>query len=145
MRATRLGPALRAFWKVHRLVLRASGGRVGSTVGGMKVLLLETTGRTSGQPRSVSLFYLEEDGRYYVVGSYSGEDRDPAWVKNVRAQPKVSVTIGGRSFPALGRSLEGTERDAMFERFRQADDSYAVYQERTQRRIPVIELRPDGE
>lgn len=143
MRATRLSPSLRAFWKVHRWLLRATGGRMGSRLRGMQVLLLETTGRTTGQPRSVGLFFLEREGRYYVAGSFSGEDRDPAWVKNLLAHPGATVTLGGRTTPVIARPLEGAERVEMFERFVRADGSYADYRDRTTREIPVIELRPE--
>ena len=144
MPAVRLTPLLRAMWKVHRIVLRASGGRLGARLGRMKVLLLETTGHRSGQPRSVGLSHLKEGGRYFVVASYAGEDRDPAWAKNLRAQPRATVTVGGRAFPVVARALEGTEREAMFARFVQVDPGYGEYRERTTREIPVFELRPEG-
>lgn len=144
MRAAKLGPMLRTFWKVHRLVLRVTGGRLGSRLGGMQVPMFETTGRTSGQPRSVGLFYLEGDGPYFIAGSYSGEDRDPAWVKNLRAQPKAIATVRGRAVPVVARELEGAERQAIFERFVQAEDSYRVYRDGTSREIPVVELRPEA-
>ena len=144
MPAVRLTPRLRLVWKVHRFLLRATRGRVGSRVGSMKVLLLETTGNKSGQPRSVGLSHLERDGRYFVAASYAGEDRDPAWAKNLRAQPKASVTVAGRSFPVVARQLEGGEREAMFARFVEANSAYGEYTQRTAREIPVFELRPDG-
>ena len=144
MPAVRLNPMIRAMWKLHRFVLRVSGGRVGSRMGSMKVLLLETTGHTSGLPRTVGLSYLEADGRYYVTASYAGEDRDPAWARNLRAQPRATVTVGGRSAPVVARALEGAEREAMFDRFVQADAAYAEYRQRTTREIPVFELRPEG-
>ena len=131
-------------WKIHRFLLRATRGRVGSRLGGMNVLLLETTGNKSGQLRSVGLFHLEQDGRYFVVASYAGEDRDPAWAKNLRAEPKATVTVAGRSFPVIARILEGDEREAMFGRFVEADPAYGEYTERTTREIPVFELRPEG-
>ena len=144
MPAVRLNPTLRAMWKLHRLVLRVSGGRVGSRIGSMKVLLLETIGHRSGQPRSVGLSHLEADGRYFVVASYAGEDRDPAWARNLRAQPHARVTIAGRSFPVVARLLEGDEREAMFGRFVEADPAYGEYRERTTREIPVFQLRPES-
>jgi deazaflavin-dependent oxidoreductase (nitroreductase family) len=113
-------------------------------MGSMKVLLLETTGRKSGQPRSVGLSHLEQDGRYFVVASYAGEDRDPAWAKNLRAQPRARVAIGGRSFSVVAQVLEGQERDAMFDRFVEADAAYGEYGARTTPEIPVFELRPEG-
>ncbi len=144
MPAVRLNSTLRAIWKIHRFLLRATGGRIGSRVGGMQVLLLETTGNKSGQPRTVGLSHLEQDGRYFVVASYAGEDRDPAWAKNLRAEPRATVTIAGRSFPVIARILEGDEREAMFRRFVEADSAYGEYTERTTREIPVFELRPEG-
>jgi deazaflavin-dependent oxidoreductase (nitroreductase family) len=113
-------------------------------MGSMKVLLLETTGHKSGQPRTVGLSHLEADGRYYVMASYAGEDRDPAWAKNLQVQPRATVTIGGRSIPVVARVLEGAEREAVFDRFVEADAAYGEYRERTTREIPVFELRPEG-
>jgi deazaflavin-dependent oxidoreductase (nitroreductase family) len=131
-------------WKVHRVLLRASRGRFASRLGNLKVLLLETTGNKTGQPRSVGLSYLEREGRYFVVASYAGEDRDPAWAKNLLAQPRATVTIAGRSFSVMARRLDGEERAATFARFVEADASYGEYVERTSREIPVFELRPEG-
>jgi deazaflavin-dependent oxidoreductase (nitroreductase family) len=144
MPAVRLNPMLRVMWKVHRVVLRVSGGRVGSRMGSMEVLLLETTGHKTGQPRTVGLSHLRFDGRYFVMASYAGEDRDPAWAKNLRAHPRATVSIGGRSTSVIARELEGLEREAMFERFVEADAAYGEYRERTTREIPVFELRPEG-
>jgi deazaflavin-dependent oxidoreductase (nitroreductase family) len=144
MPAVRLNARIRAMWKIHRFVLRATRGHVGSRVGNLKVLLLETTGHKSGQRRTVGLSHIERDGRYFVVASYAGEDRDPAWAKNLRAQPKATVTVAGRSFPVAARILEGEERDAVFDRFVGADAAYGEYTQRTEREIPVFELRPDG-
>jgi deazaflavin-dependent oxidoreductase (nitroreductase family) len=144
MPAVRLNPRLRAMWRVHRFVLRATRGRLGGRLGDLKLLLLETTGNKSGRLRSVALSHLERGGRYFVVASYAGEDRDPAWAKNLRAQPKARVTVAGRSFPVVARILDGEERDAMFGRFVEADAAYGEYSERTAREIPVFELRPEG-
>ncbi len=110
----------------------------------MSVLLLETTGNKSGRPRSVGLFHLERDARYFVVASYAGEDRDPAWAKNLRAEAKATVTIAEQSLPIVARILEGDERQAMFRRFVEADPAYGEYTERTTRQSPVFELRPEG-
>jgi deazaflavin-dependent oxidoreductase (nitroreductase family) len=129
-------------WKLHRLVLRASRGRLGSSLGSMRVLLLETTGRTSGRPRSVGLSHVADDGRFYVVASYAGEDRDPAWALNLRAIPEGTVTVDGRAVRVLARELEGAERDVVFDRFVRLDTAYGEYRDRTTRRIPVFELSP---
>ena len=145
MPAVRLSPRLRVMWKVHRFLLRASGGRLGSRLGNLKVLLLETTGNKSGQPRSVGLSHLEQDGRYFVVASYAGEDRDPAWAKNLRAQPKATVTVAGRSFPVVARQLEGEERRGDVRPVRGGGRRLrASTSNERSREIPVFELRPEG-
>ena len=144
MRAVRNTPVLRAMWRFHRALLRISGGRVGKTLGPMRVLLLETTGRKSGEPRRVGLSCVEDGGRYYVAGSFAGEDRDPDWALNLRAKPMATITIDGRTTPVRARALAGEERAAMFERFVQGDASYGEYRERTDREIPVFELAPEA-
>jgi deazaflavin-dependent oxidoreductase (nitroreductase family) len=121
-----------------------SSGKMGSTNGRFAVLLLTTTGRTSGQPRRVALNTIEENGRWHVAGSFAGQPRDPAWVLNLRADPHATVSVRGLEASVVARWLEGEERDAMFERFVALDDGYAVYRERTDRVIPVVELRADG-
>lgn len=144
MQVVHLSPRIRAMWKVHRVLLRASRGRFASRLGNLKVLLLETTGNKSGQPRSVGLSYPEQDGRCFIVASYAGQDRDPAWAKNLLVQPRATVTAAGRSLPVMARRLDGEERAAMFARSVEADASYGEYVERTSREIPVFELRTEG-
>ena len=111
-------------------------------MGEFPVLLLETIGHTSGLRRSVGLSHLEDGGRYYVVASYAGEDRDPAWARNLRAHPEATITVRGRAIPVTSSELEGAEREAMFGRFVERDASYDGYRRRTSREIPVFELRP---
>jgi hypothetical protein len=64
--------------------------------------------------------------------------------QDLRAQPKATVTVAGRSFPVVAWQLEGEERDAMIARFVEADAAYGEYVERTSREIPVFELRREG-
>jgi deazaflavin-dependent oxidoreductase (nitroreductase family) len=79
-------------WRVHRFAYRVSGGRLGTAFNGMPVLLLTTTGRRSGEPRSVALTYFK-DGDRMAVGSNAGEDRHPAWWLNLREHPEATVQI----------------------------------------------------
>jgi deazaflavin-dependent oxidoreductase (nitroreductase family) len=111
-------------------------------MGRFPVLLLTTTRRTSGEPRDVGLSDADEDGRYYVVGSYAGEDRDPAWARNLAANPSATVSVGGQRLPAIGCVLDEPERSRILDRFVELDSAYAEYRERTERTIPVIELTP---
>ena len=145
MAAVRRGPALRAFWTIHRLILRASKGRLGQRMGPGKQLLLITVGRKSGEPRPVSLTYLEDGGRWVVVASNAGDDRHPTWWLNLSAEPRARVMVGGQTVPVVARELQEPERSLLYERFvDEIDKGYEEYSNRTTRRIPVVALDPKG-
>lgn len=138
--AVRISPLLRMAWRLHRWLYRLSGGRIGTRVGPWSALLLVTRGRKSGERRTVGLNYLTDDGRLVVVGSYAGEDRHPAWWLNLLADPRAEVQVGAARYPVAARELEGPDRDRMWARVVETDPSYATYQDRTTRRIPVVVL-----
>ena len=143
MAAVRLNLALRAFWAIHRMILRASKGRVGQRMGPGKQLLLITVGRRSGEPRPVALTYLEDEGRWVVVASNVGEDRHPTWWLNLAAEPRAKVMVGGQTVPVVARELEDPERSLLYQRFvDEINESYDQYRNRTTRRIPVVALDP---
>ncbi len=127
---------------VHPLLLRVSGGRVGGRVGGMQVIVLTTTGRTTGRPRVAPLTAIEHHGRTYVVASKGGDDRHPAWYLNLVADARVSVERDGKVTPMVARVLEADERAEMWPVVTRTYRGYAGYQARTAREIPVIELAP---
>lgn len=143
MAAVRRSPALRMFWRIHRRILQASRGRLGQRLGPGKQLLLITVGRKSGDPRPVALTYLEDGGRWIVVASNAGDDRDPTWWLNLAAQPRAEVMIGGRTVPIVAREVPDPERETLYQRFiDDIDRNYAEYRTRTTRRIPVVALEP---
>ena len=87
--------ALKAMNRVHRVLLGASGGRLGWRFSGMPVIELTTTGRKSGQPRTTMLTSpYQEDSTFVVVASRGGDDTNPAWFLNLRDDPKVMVKLG---------------------------------------------------
>jgi F420H(2)-dependent quinone reductase len=134
--------------QVHQWLYEKTGGRVGARLGGLRTLLLRTTGRRTGQPRVSALVYgLDGAGRYLVVGSNGGDDRTPGWVHNVEAQPQVEVQLGREHQPATAEVLR--PGDADYERLwkivndnnRYKDGGrYAHYQTLTERPIPVVVL-----
>jgi deazaflavin-dependent oxidoreductase (nitroreductase family) len=143
MAAVRRSPALRTFWRIHRVILQASKGRLGQRMGPGKQLLLITVGRKSGESRRVALTYLEDGGRWIVVGSNAGDDRDPAWWLNLRVQPAAEIRVGGKRVAIVAREVEEPERSLIYQRFvDDVDPSYGEYLTRTTRRIPVVALNP---
>jgi deazaflavin-dependent oxidoreductase (nitroreductase family) len=68
-----------------------------------KYLYLTTTGRRTGSPREIEIWFTLHGGRYYLVA----EHRERAhWVQNLRAEPRVAVRVGRRSFPARARVVD---------------------------------------
>lgn len=141
MPAARMGPTLRVFWRIHRAFMRLTGGRFGR-VGAMDALLLTTKGRKSGERRDVALNYLADGDAYVVVASYAGEDRDPAWWRNLKADPEAEVAVAGKRMKVRAREADGAERERLWARFVEKDPAYAEYQQRTKRRLPVVVLQP---
>ena len=127
---------------VHPLVLRLSRGRIGSRVGGMPVVILSTTGRTSGRLRPTPLTVIEHQGHTYVVASKGGDAHHPSWYLNLVAHAEVSVERDGRTLPMVARVLSPPERAELWPVVTATYRGYAGYQERTDREIPVVELHP---
>jgi deazaflavin-dependent oxidoreductase (nitroreductase family) len=107
---------------------------------GMSILLLTTTGRNSGQPRTVALQHITDGESFVVIASHAGEPTHPAWLLNLRANPGATIQIGRRTMPVRAREAEGEERARLWRRVVEKDGAYAVYEQRTRRRIPVVVL-----
>ena len=141
MPAARMGTPLRVFWRIHRAFMRLTGGRFGR-VGPMDALLLTTTGRKSGERRDVALNYLPDGDSYIVVASYVGEDRDPAWWRNLKANPNGVMRVGGKRLGMRAREANGPERERLWAQIVAKDPAYDDYQHRTKRRLAVVVLQP---
>ena len=123
---------------------RANGGRVGGQHANTDLLLLTTTGAKSGEARLTPLAYLRIDGKLIVIGAYHGADFNPAWVHNLRADPRAHVEVGTESFEVTACELPPRERDGIFIRVNALAPVTADYQTRTGRVIPLFELRRLG-
>lgn len=123
---------------LHQWLYERTDGRWGHQLGGRTMLLLTTTGRKSGRPRTVSLLYERDGDRMVVVGSKGGSDTPPAWLVNLKADPHVTVQLGRRRFAALARVADGAERDRLWPIMVGVWPSYARYQAQTRREIPLV-------
>ena len=119
---------------------RANGGKVGGPFEGATLLLLTTTGAKSGQQRLNPLAYLTIDGKMLIIGSYAGADVDPAWVHNLRANPRAHGEVGTDSYDVTAHELPRAERDTAWEKITAAASGFADYQKNTSRVIPLFEL-----
>ena len=146
-RAEELGDVLgRLLFKLvsglHAALYRASRGKIAGRVGKLGVLLLTTTGRKTGKPRTVPLLYAAAGTGYTVIGSKGGAPADPAWVVNLRANPEARIDLGGRRIAVRAREAEGEERDRLWSAMADGYKGYDGYQEKTTRRIPIFVLEP---
>lgn len=130
---------------VHRSLLTLSGGRIAHTLGNMPVYKVTTTGRTSGQPRTVMLTAPVRDGDTIVfVASKGGDDRDPDWYRNLLANPEFTIEPagGGGSMTFVARTASAVEKDELWPRIVASYKGYGGYQRKTERDIPVVVAEP---
>jgi deazaflavin-dependent oxidoreductase (nitroreductase family) len=120
----------------------ASDGSEAGTLNGRPVIVLTTLGAQSGKLRKTALMRVEHDGVYAVVASRGGAARNPAWYHNLVADPRAELQDGAVKRDYLAREVMGDERAAWWERALEVWPSYASYQTRTTRRIPVLVLEP---
>jgi len=131
--------ALHAFNDDIVAKFRANGGEVAEF--GADLLVLTTTGAKSGQPRLSPLGYLTIDGKTIVFGSYAGAPKDPAWVHNLRADPRAHIEVGTESYDVLAREVPADERDQLVSKVVALTPVFAEYQAKTSRVIPLFELQ----
>ena len=128
---------------LHRGLLKISGGRVGGNLLGMPAVELHTTGRKSGQRRSVMLTApIHEPDRIVLIASKGGDDRHPDWYHNIVAEPDVEVTEGSTTRLMRARTATADEKAEMWPTIVAAYKGYAGYQKRTERDIPVVICEP---
>lgn len=128
---------------LHRSIFKATNGRLGGRVAGMPALILTTTGRKSGATRTTMLTAPIVDADLVVlVASYGGDDREPAWSLNLRANPDVEITMDGRSRPMRARIASADEKATLWPRVTSTYKGYAGYQTKTSREIPLVILEP---
>ncbi|RDI64170.1 deazaflavin-dependent oxidoreductase (nitroreductase family) [Nocardia pseudobrasiliensis] len=124
---------------IHHSILKASGGRVGSTLFGMPVIEVHVTGRATGARRTVLLWDPIMDGeRVILVASKEGDDRNPEWYRNLRANPTVEVTMNGVTESWVARTANANEKAELWPKIVKAYHGFAVCQTRTAREIPVV-------
>jgi deazaflavin-dependent oxidoreductase (nitroreductase family) len=105
---------------------RLSGGRLGSKVGDGPVLLLTTTGRKSGEPRTAPVLYLAHGDAMVLIDTNGGNEKLPGWSYNLKAKPEAEVEIGRRKTPVTARIAEGTEREELW---RACNEQYGGFDE----------------
>ena len=99
-------------------------------------------GAKSGKLRSVPLLYTAVGSDIVLIASQGGAAKNPAWYFNLKANPDCDLEIRGASSRRRAREADGEERDRLWQAACAQYPGYAVYQQRTARRIPVMLLEP---
>jgi deazaflavin-dependent oxidoreductase (nitroreductase family) len=121
---------------------RLSGGRLGNTVKGAPVLLLDHVGRKSGKRRTTPVLYLRDGDDLVVVASRAGSDAMPAWWLNLKAQSQATVQVGREQLRVRVREATPEDKQRLWPRLVEMFPDFVVYQRRTQRQIPIGILSP---
>ncbi|MCP4006283.1 MAG: nitroreductase family deazaflavin-dependent oxidoreductase [bacterium] len=110
--------------------------------GDLPTLLLTTTGRKSGEPRSLPLIYGNFGNGYVVIASKGGLPDHPLWYRNLKATPECDLMVGAKAVSARARVAEGEERERIWTQMVGIYPPYVDYQKATERTIPVVVLDP---
>ena len=133
---------LRWTGKLNVPLYRLSGGRIGGRVAKAPVLLLTTTGRKSGRPRTAPVVYLADGEDLVVIGSNAGHSRTPAWSLNLQANPEAEVEVGRERRKVRARVAAGEERAELWRRHNEQYSGFDEYEARTGRDIALFVLEP---
>ena len=130
---------------IHTTVYRLTGGRVGVSIGGMRMLILTTTGRRSGKAHKVPLGYIMDGDSYVVIASYGGSIRNPDWYLNIVSEPRVFVQVKGHRISVAAQIADIVARDRLWTQLIAKAPLYQKFQDRTTRQIPMVRLTPWGD
>jgi deazaflavin-dependent oxidoreductase (nitroreductase family) len=112
---------------------------------GDRMVILTTTGAKSGEPRVTPVVYRQSGDRMLIFASKAGADTNPAWYHNLMANPQASIEVreGGKiaSYDVKAEALKGDDRDTEFAAQVVDVPTFGEYQEKTDRVIPVVELK----
>ncbi len=132
--------------RLHRWIHQRTGGRIGHGMIGAPTLLLRTTGRRSGQPRTTALVYGRDGDSFVLAASNDGADRHPAWFLNLLSNPHVEAQIGRRHLSGNAAVVDAT--DPRYPRLWATMNAtnngrFNHYQSKTTRPIPIVLINPD--
>jgi deazaflavin-dependent oxidoreductase (nitroreductase family) len=132
------------FMSINTLLLRLSLGRLGSKLGTQTILILHTIGRKSGQERAIPIAYFDYEGKYLIVASNWGKDKNADWYLNVKKNPSVKLEVNGKVASVVAREAQGDEYDRLWKFVTERHPPYLDYQKMTARHIPIMVFEKVG-
>jgi deazaflavin-dependent oxidoreductase (nitroreductase family) len=132
---------IRLFLAGHTWIYRFSGGAIGGKFS-LPILLLTTTGRKSGQQRTLPLAYLPDGDNFVVIASNGGAAAHPGWFYNLQSQPRATIQVKNRIIKVRAELAGPEKREQLWTQLKKIEPAYDKYQQRTSRQIPVVILYP---
>ena len=128
------------FGEEHVQAYRESEGERGYHWRGTTILLLTTTGRSSGEQRTTPLIHRTDGGRWVVVASKGGTPENPSWYENLLADPNATIQVQADEIPVSAAAAAGEERERLWSLMTEVWPAYDDYAKKTSREIPVVVL-----
>ncbi len=135
---------IKSFMSFNSLILRISAGRIGSKLGTQSILILHTIGRKSGQDRAIPIAYFDYQGKYLIVASNWGKDKQADWYLNLKQDPHAKLEIKGKIISAVAREAQGEEYNRLWKFAAERNPPYREYQKMTTRHIPIMVFEQVG-
>lgn len=138
-----VNPIFKLFVNTNIAIFRATRGKLGGKMGGQPLILLTTTGKKSGKPRTVPLMSFDDGaGNRVIVASAGGSPAHPAWYANLLANPRVSVEVTGRKYEARAEVITGEARARIWKTVVALQPRFAAYEKKAgEREIPLVVLK----
>ena len=130
------------FGEEHVRRYRETDGEVGYIWNGAPILLLTTTGRRTGEPRTTPLIFGRDGNAYVLIASQGGAPEHPGWYRNLAREPEVEVQVKAEHVRGRARTAAGEERERLWRRMAEIWPAYDEYATRTEREIPVVVIDP---
>jgi F420H(2)-dependent quinone reductase len=131
------------FMSINSLLIRISHGQIGSRLGTQLILILHTIGRKSGQERATPIAYFDYEGKYLIVASNWGRDKQADWYLNLRKTPHAKFEIKGRLVSVTAREAQNEEYIRLWKFVTERHPPYLDYQKMTIRHIPIMVFEQD--
>lgn len=119
---------------------RETDGAVGYVWNGVTTLLLTTTGRKSGEPRTSALIFGRDGDDFLIIASQGGAPTHPAWYHNIQDHPDCEIQVKEEHIPVTARTATAEEKPRLWKIMTDAWPNYDTYQTRTDRVIPLVVL-----
>ncbi|TQL70708.1 deazaflavin-dependent oxidoreductase (nitroreductase family) [Nocardioides albertanoniae] len=135
-------PSAGLFLKLVNKLMMSRARKKDATMAGMRLLVLTTIGKKSGEPRSTPLAWFPgDDGTWLIAASAGGGAKNPAWYYNLAANPdRVTIELGGETIAVTAEQLHGEQRSRAWAAIVDSAANFGGYEEKTDREIPVIRL-----